>query len=191
MKYPKHAIYFDISAGKYDSDGEENCKFCATFTDAEKAVKQYEFVDDYPWARLDLRIVSNDVTTTFNLLGDVGGDDPLLRLKMDVANLWMKATGTVFAPVNMSSEEQVTDINLALQGMTNRLWNQGQEIKSLQRQVLNSVRPTWQVIKSAFDSGALGWTEAFEALMSECGYPMEEALQLLAENFDRRPSAEM
>ena len=111
---------------------------------------------------------------------------------MDVANLWMKATGTVFASVNMSSEEQITDITLALQGMTNRLWNQEQEIKSLQRQVSNSVRPTWQVIKRAFDSGALGWTEAFEALMSECGYPMEEALQLLAENFDRRrPLGEM
>lgn len=166
MKYPKHAIYFDISAGKYDSDGEENCKFCATFTDAEKAVKQYEFVDDYPWARLDLRIVSNDVTTTFNLLGDV---DRYAKLRFDIARLWMKATGRAFIDVVTSVDVQLDDIEAAL----------------------SSARPTWQVIKRAFDSGALSWTEAFEALMSECGYPMEEALQLLAENFDRRLPVEV
>lgn len=187
MKQPKIEVSFEVEAGKYDGD-EENCKYCNSFDSADEAVHQFAFVSDYPWARLDVYISVDGATSRINLLG---GDDPLLRLKTDVANLWMKATGTVFAPVNMSSEEQITDINLALQGMTNRLWNQGQEIKSLQRQVLNSARPTWQVIKRGFDSGALGWTEAFEALMSECGYPMEEALQLLVENFDRRPPAEM
>lgn len=34
----------------------------------------------------------------------------------------------------------------------------------------------------------LTWTEAFDALMSQCGMPMEEALSCLAENFDRRPA---
>ena len=162
MEYPKHAIYFDVSAGKYDSDGEENCKFCATFTDAEKAVKQYEFVDDYPWARLDLRIVSNDVTTRINLLGGV---DRYAMLRFDVARLWIKATGQEFVAIDAPLEVQLDDIEAAL----------------------TSARPTWQVIKRVFDSGAISWTETFEALMSECGYPMEEALQLLAEHFDRRP----
>ena len=162
MESPKHAIYFDVSAGKYDSDGEENCKFCATFTDAEKAVKQYEFVDDYPWARLDLRIVSNDVTTTFNLLG---GMDEHAKLRFDIARLWMKATGRAFIDVATPLEVQLEDIEA----------------------VLSSARPTWQVVKRVFDSGALSWTEAFETLMSECGHSMEEALQLLAEHFDRRP----
>lgn len=51
--------------------------------------------------------------------------------------------------------------------------------------------PKWRDVWHAFHSDILSWTEAFEALMSECGYPMEEALQLLAENFDRRPLGEM
>lgn len=51
--------------------------------------------------------------------------------------------------------------------------------------------PKWRDVWHDFHSDALSWTEAFEALMSECGMPMEQALQCLAENFDRRPPVEM
>jgi len=46
----------------------------------------------------------------------------------------------------------------------------------------------WRDVWCKFNSDEISWTQAFEALMSECGMPMEEALQCLAENFDRRPA---
>lgn len=180
-------ICFDVEAGKYDGD-ERNCKYCCTFDSAAEAAAAYEKVNDYPWATLDVIINVDGVSSTINL---IGGSDPLLRLKMDVANLWMKATGNLFVDVAMSSEEQISDIYLVLQGARNRLYNQSREIVSLQKQVLASVEERflpWEHVKRAFDSNAITWTRAFDMLMSECGMPMEEALQCLAENFDRRPA---
>ena len=46
----------------------------------------------------------------------------------------------------------------------------------------------WQDIHARFKDNQLTWTEAFDALMSQCGMPMEDALRRLAENFDRRPA---
>ena len=186
MKRIPITLTFDVEAGKFESDGNRNCKYCASFESFGQALAAFEMVNDYPYAELNMTIVIDDVPRCINL---IGGDDPELRLRMDVANLWMKATGNSFANVAMSAEEQITDIHLVLQGASNRLYNQAQEIKALQKQVLASAKPTWQMVKRYFDSGEICWSEAFEHLMSECGMSMEQALQCLAENFDRRPAA--
>ena len=56
------------------------------------------------------------------------------------------------------------------------------------REEAKKLRPMpWQEIHTQFKAGLLTWTEAFDALMSQCGMPMEEALKCLAEHFDRRP----
>lgn len=162
MKQPLITITFDVEAGKFESDGEKNCKYCCTFDSAETAVKAFQKVDDYPYAELDIVLTVDGATTRINLLGGV---DRYAMLRFDVARLWIKATGQEFVAIDAPLEVQLDDIEAAL----------------------TSARPTWQVVKRVFDSGALSWTEAFETLMSECGHSMEEALQLLAEHFDRRP----
>lgn len=154
-------ICFDVEAGKYDGD-ERNCKYCCTFDSAAEAAAAYEKVNDYPWATLDVIINVDGVSSTINL---IGGSDPLLMLKMDVSLLWMKVTGCQFVDIAMPVEQQIAEIAAALRS-----------------------RVTWQEIRRVFNSDEISWTQAFEALMSECGMPMEEALQCLAENFDRRPA---
>lgn len=70
-------FYFDVSAGKYDSDGELNTKYCCTFSDAAQALAQYQYVSDYPWAQLDLCICEDGkVVRSVSLYG---GDDPVQR----------------------------------------------------------------------------------------------------------------
>ena len=166
MKQPLITIAFDVEAGKFEPDGEKNCKYCCTFDSAEEAVEAFQKVDDYPYAELDIVLTVDGATTRINLLGGV---DRYAMLRFDVARLWIKATGQEFVAIDAPLEVQLDDIDAAL----------------------TSAKPTWQVIKRTFDSGAIGWTEAFEALMSECGHSMEEALQLLAEHFDRRPPVEV
>ena len=89
-------------------------------------------------------------------------------MRMRIAGLWMKATEKSFADVAASWEEQLDEIESIVEARC---------------------APTpWQAIHVQFSNGLLTWTEAFDALMSQCGMPMEEALSCLAENFDRRPA---
>lgn len=125
MKKPLVTITFDIEAGKFEPDGSKNCKYCNTVTDANEAVRLFEFVNDYPYAELDIVVTVDGLTSRINLLGGI------------------------------------------------------------------SPREQWlprEHVKRAFDSDAITWTRAFDMLMSECGMPMEKALQCLAEHFDRRPA---
>ena len=56
------------------------------------------------------------------------------------------------------------------------------------REEAKKLRPMpWQDIHTQLIARQITWTEAFDALMSQCGMPMEEALKCLAEHFDRRP----
>lgn len=164
----KTNIFFDVSAGKYDNEGEENCKFCKTFINAEEAVSQFEYVSDYPWARLDVCIDVDGATTTVNLLG---GTNPEMMLRMRIASLWMKVTGQKFVDIAMDADVQLDEIENIIDN----------ELECA----------TWLKIKHAFDSGTLSWSQAFERLMSKCGMSMNEALQCIAEHFDRRPPIEV
>jgi hypothetical protein len=171
-------ITFDIEAGKFEPDGSRNCKYCNTVTDANEAVRLFESVNDYPYAELDIIVTVDGAASRINLLG---GSDPLLHLKMDVASLWANATGKMFVDVAAPVEDQLADIRDLVQ-------DQKRQISELRSKPKTDSRwLPWEHVKRAFDSDAITWTRAFDMSMSECGMPMEKALQCLAEHFDRRP----
>ena len=68
--------------------------------------------------------------------------------------------------------EDLTNANYALRHLEKRFRTQAQ----------------WQDIHAKFVAHQLTWTQSFDALMSQCGMPMEGALSCLAEHFDRRPA---
>ena len=67
------------------------------------------------------------------------------------------------------------------------LTNANHTLKHLEKRFRAQAKTPWQEIQAKFVAHQLTWTEAFDALMSQCGMPMEEALRCLAEHFDRRP----
>lgn len=66
-------VQFSVTAGRYYSNGEMNTKFIRMFNSAAHALEAYESVKDYPWAELDLRIYSGDVTTAPTVTNIFGG----------------------------------------------------------------------------------------------------------------------
>ena len=103
------AMYFDVEAGKWDGN-EENCKYCDSFTDAMEAIKAYNYVSDYPWARISLRLVDEECCTvrTVNI---EGGDDHEMMLRFSIASLWMHTTQTDDQlDVAMPVDDQLADI---------------------------------------------------------------------------------
>ena len=66
------------------------------------------------------------------------------------------------------------------------LTNANYTLKHLEKRFRAQAKTPWQEIQAKFAAHQITWTEAFDALMSQCGMPMEEALRCLAENFDRR-----
>lgn len=179
MKKSLITITFDIEAGKFESDGSRNCKYCNTVTDADEAARLFESVNDYPYAELGILVTVDGATSRINLLG---GSDPLLHLKMGVASLWENATGRMFDDVTTPVEDQLADIRDLVQDQKRQI----SELRSKPK--TDSHWLPWEHVKRAFDSNAITWTRAFDMLMSECGMPMEKALQCLAEHFDRRPA---
>ena len=104
----------------------------------------------------------------------------------------MKATEKSFADVAASWEEQLDEIeseisllrkhNGALRQQNERAHKRVEELEARRTFI------PWTVVHAQFSAELLTWTEAFDALMSQCGMPMEEALSCLAEHFDRRPA---
>lgn len=160
-------IVFHVDAGRFEfeSDGEKNYKYCDQAETLEGAIKMYEMALGYEFVEFYLVVTfPNGLKRTVYL---DGGDYVEERMRMSIANLWMQATGNdFFDPTEGPTwEEQVETIEETLKPRT-----------------------SWQDIHARFEAGQLIWTEAFDALMSQCGMPMEEALQCLTENFDRRPA---
>lgn len=52
----EHVVEFHVVAGKYDGD-EENCKFADTRMTREEAEALLDAVADYPWSRIEERVV--------------------------------------------------------------------------------------------------------------------------------------
>ena len=92
-------------------------------------------------------------------------DTDNIQLRMALANLWMMATGNQFVDITMPWRQQVEDIELRLKKQS---------------------RTPWYSVLSLFNAQEITWSEAFEMLMSRCGFSMENALICLAEHFDRR-----
>ncbi len=159
-------IVFHVDAGRFESDGEKNYKYCDQSETLAGATQMYEMALGYAFVEFYLVITfPNGAKRTVYL---DGGDYVEERMRMSIANLWMQATGNDFFDLTEGPtwEEQVDTIEETLKPRT-----------------------SWQDIHARFEAGQLTWTEAFDALMSQCGMPMEEALQCLTENFGRRPAA--
>lgn len=48
------SMYIDVSAGKFEYDGERNCKYCESFDSIPHALEAFVYVRDYPWATMEL-----------------------------------------------------------------------------------------------------------------------------------------
>lgn len=157
-------IAFTIEAGKYDDDGK-NWKYCDTAASLPEALLKYQNTQGYDFRDLSMDIEVDGVFQQTVWL--FGGPQTELSMRMNIAALWMKATGNRFSNVKDDWQRQLDEIEACLLPRAER----------------------WQDIHTQFSQGRLSWTEAFDALMSRCGLPMEEALRCLAEHFDRRPAA--
>ena len=156
-------ITYFIDAGRYEGQGEKNHKYCDATSDTAEALRMYESATGYDFVDFYLVIVyPNGAKRTVYL---DGGDYAEECMRMGIANLWMKAKRKDFFSLTEGPtwEEQLDEIEACLRATP------------------------WQDIHAQFSVGTLTWTEAFDALMSQCGMPMEEALKCLAEHFDRRP----
>ena len=103
-------------------------------------------------------------------------------LRSSVGWLWLKAVNKTFSDLSedVPWEDQIEDIREAITDLRDQL-------KVCRARLRNQT--SWQDIHAKFVTHQITWTEAFDALMSQCGMPMEEALRCLAEHFDRRPAA--
>ena len=100
-------------------------------------------------------------------------------LRSSVGWLWLKAVNKTFSDLSedVPWEDQIEDIREVITDLRDQL-------KVCRARLRNQT--SWQDIHAKFVTRQITWTEAFDALMSQCGMPMEEALRCLAENFDRR-----
>ena len=102
-------------------------------------------------------------------------------LRSSVGWLWLKAVNKTFSDLSEDApwEDQIEDIREVITDLRDQL-------KVCRARLRNQAQ--WQVVHAQFVAHQLTWTEAFDALMSQCGMPMEQALSCLAEHFDRRPA---
>ena len=161
----KAQITSHIDAGKYEPDGELNYKYGDQADTLEDALRMYESACGYDFVEFYMLFEVDGAASTIWI---EGGPMHEQRMRMSFAHLWAMATGNKFIDISMDWENQAEDIERVLAGLS---------------------PVSWQDVHRRFITQQITWTEAFDALMSQCGMPMEEALQCLAENFDRRPAA--
>ena len=153
--------------------------------------------EDVPWEDQieDIREVITDLRDQLKvcrarLRNQTSWQDNETWMRMRIAGAWMKATQQSFADVAASWEEQLDEIeseisllrkhNGALRQQNERAHKRVEELEARRTFI------PWTVVHAQFSAELLTWTQSFDALMSQCGMPMEEALSCLAENFDRR-----
>ena len=100
-------------------------------------------------------------------------------LRLSVGWLWLKAVNKTFSDLSedVPWEDQIEDIREVITDLRDQL-------KVCRARLRNQT--SWQDVHAKFVAHQLTWTQSFDALMSQCGMPMEEALRCLAEHFDRR-----
>lgn len=167
------SMRFDITAGRYEDQCEKNYKYCDSADTVEEALTKWRSCEDYDFAEMELVVECDGAVSR---IGVFGGQDKEAMLRMSIASAWMKVMDTSFVDLLMDADVQLEEIvHVALS----------------RKEQLERSRPfllSWLTVHAQFSNGLLTWTEAFDALMSQCGMPMEEALSCLAENFDRRPA---
>lgn len=184
------SMRFDIDAGRYEDQGEKNYKYCDSADTIEEALAKWRACEGYDFAEMELVVECDGARSRIAIFG---GQDEETWMRMRIAGLWMKATQQSFADIAAPWEEQLDEIeseisclrkhNGALRQQNERAHKRVEELEARRTFI------PWTVVHAQFSNGLLTWTEAFDALMSQCGMPMEEALSCLAENFERRPAA--
>lgn len=182
------SMRFDIDAGRYEDQGEKNYKYCDSADTIEEALAKWRACEGYDFAEMELVVECDGAQSRIAIFG---GQDEETWMRMRIAGLWMKATEKSFADPTGSWEEQLDEIESEISCLRkhNGALRQQNERAHKRVEELEARRMPWQEIHTQFMAHQLTWTEAFDALMSQCGMPMEEALSCLAERFDRRPAA--
>ena len=206
------SMRFDIDAGRYEDQGEKNYKYCDSADTIAEALAKWRSCEGYDFAEMELVVECDGVQSRIAIFG---GPDDAMVLRMNIANLWVNATQQQFVDIASDSNVLLDEIeseisclrkhNGALRRQNERAHKRVEELEQVEfdnrvaikqlsasldqcREEAKKLRPMpWQEIHTQFKAGLLTWTEAFDALMSQCGMPMEEALKCLAEHFDRRP----
>ena len=87
-------IVFHVDAGRFESDGEKNYKYCDQAETLEGAIEMYEMALGYGFIEFYLVVTfPNGLKRTVYL---DGGDYAEERMRMSIANLWMQVTGNDF-----------------------------------------------------------------------------------------------
>ena len=159
------SMRFDIVAGRYEDRDEKNYKYCDSADTIEDAIAKWRRCEGYDFAEMELVVECDGARSRIAIFG---GQDEETWMRMRIAGLWMKAMNKSFADIVAPWEEQLDEIEAAFE-------------------VRPCLRSQWQDVHAKFVAHQLTWTQSFDALMSQCGMPMEEALKCLAEHFDRRP----
>lgn len=112
-------IAFTIEAGKYDDDGK-NWKYCDTAASLPEALLKYQNTQGY-----DFRDLSMDIEVDGVLQQTVwlfGGPKTELTMRMNIACLWMKATGNRFSNVKDDWQQQLDEIEACLLPHAERIY---------------------------------------------------------------------
>ena len=183
------SMRFDIDAGRYEDQGEKNYKYCDSANTIAEALAKWRACEGYDFAEMELVVECDGAQSRIAIFG---GQDNETWMRMRIAGAWMKATQQSFADVAASWEEQLDEIeseisllrkhNGALRQQNERAHKRVEELEARRTFI------PWTVVHAQFSAELLTWTQSFDALMSQCGMPMEEALRCLAENFDRHPA---
>ena len=160
-------IVFHVDAGRFESDGEKNYKYCDQAETLEGAIQMYEMALGYEFVEFYLVVtLPNGLKRTVYLDGG-----PTDENRACLGQLVIRQRDTIRA---LEGELAARDARISA--------------LKFELGMGSAQKLVWQDIHARFEAGQLTWTESFDALMSQCGMPMEEALQCLAENFDRRPA---
>lgn len=174
-------MYFEIAAGKYEGQAEKNYKYIDSAHTIEKAIAKWHLCEGYDFIEMDLIV---DVDGALSRIPIFGGEDKEAMLRMSIADAWMKVTDHSFARLDMPWEKQLDEVVKISEFRRTRIKMLKQRVKELEAMPNHT---PWQAVHLGFMRGELNWIESFDALMGQCGMPMEEALKCLAEHFDRRP----
>ena len=160
-------IVFHVDAGKFESDGEKNYKYCDQAETLVGAIQIYEMALGYEFIDFYLVITfPNGAKRTVYL---DGGPTDENRACLGQSVVRQLNTIRTLEGELAARDARISALKFELDmGLAQKL--------------------VWQDIHARFKDNQLTWTEAFDALMSQCGMPMEDALRRLAENFDRRPA---
>ena len=168
------SMRFDIDAGRYEDQGEKNYKYCDSANTIAEALAKWRACEGYDFAEMELVVECDGAVSRIDVFG---GQDKEAMLRMSIASAWMKVMDVSFVDLPMDTDVQLEEIvHVALS----------------RKEQLERSRPfllSWLTVHAQFVAHQITWTQSFDALMSQCGMPMEEALSCLAENFDRRPAA--